>query len=139
MAMADFGGADPLARALDILGDRWTLLIVRDLVLKGPRRFQDFLTNLPGISASTLSARLRILEDGGVVERRFYLMHPPRAEYLLTEEGHALRQVTLSLQAWGDRYVPPRNATEDARRGRASASAVLPAPAKARRGVRRPR
>jgi|SRR5580658_6143053 DNA-binding HxlR family transcriptional regulator len=96
----------PVARALDIIGERWTLLILRDLMLRGPCRFQDFQANLVGISPPTLSARLKTLEDAGVVERRFYEQHPPRAEYLLTEKGEALRPAMRALRAWGDRYVP---------------------------------
>ena len=70
----------PVARTLDIIGERWTILILRDLVIEGPRKFQDFLTSLSGVSPNTLSARLKTLEDAGIIERRFYEDHPPRAE-----------------------------------------------------------
>ena len=69
----------PVARALDIIGDRWTILIVRDLLLKGPRKFIDFELSLQAISPNTLSARLKTLEETGLIERRFYEQHPPRA------------------------------------------------------------
>jgi DNA-binding HxlR family transcriptional regulator len=98
----------PVARALDIIGERWTMLILRDLMLRGPCRFQDFQAHLVGISPPTLSARLKTLQDAGVVERRFYEQHPPRAEYLLTEKGEALRPAMRALREWGDRYVPGR-------------------------------
>jgi DNA-binding HxlR family transcriptional regulator len=95
----------PVARTLDIIGERWTILILRDLLVEGPRRFQDFERSLGGISPNTLSARLKRLEEAGVVERRFYEQHPPRAEYLLTERGNELRPVLKALYAWGERHT----------------------------------
>lgn len=95
----------PVARSLDIVGDRWTLLMLRDLGLDGPRKFQDFLTSLSGISPNTLSARLKTLEQHGIVERRFYEEHPPRAEYVLTDKGQALRPVLKALREWGERHT----------------------------------
>jgi len=91
----------PIARTLDIIGERWTILILRDLLLEGPRKFQDFQQSLAGISPNTLSARLKRLEESGVVERRFYEQHPPRAEYLLTAKGRALGPVLKALLDWG--------------------------------------
>ena len=91
----------PIARTLDIIGERWTILILRDLLLDGPRKFQDFQQSLAGISPNTLSARLKRLEESGVVERRFYEQHPPRAEYLLTAKGRALGPVLKALLDWG--------------------------------------
>ena len=91
----------PIARTLDIVGERWTILILRDLVVGGPRKFHDFERSLAGISPNTLSARLKRLEDAGIVERRFYEQHPPRAEYLLTEKGNELRPVLRALLDWG--------------------------------------
>ena len=101
----------PIARSLEIIGERWTILILRDLMVLGPRKFQDFQDNLTGISPPTLSARLKTLEEAGVVERRFYEQHPPRAEYVLTEKGEALRPALRALREWGDRYVPYRKRT----------------------------
>jgi DNA-binding HxlR family transcriptional regulator len=95
----------PVARSLDIIGERWTLLVLRDLMLHGPRRFQDFQQSLRGVSPNTLSARLKTLEDAGVIERRFYDQHPPRAEYVLTEKGAALRPVLRALREWGEAYA----------------------------------
>jgi|SRR5579872_7523427 len=100
----------PIARSLDIVGERWTLLILRDLAILGPRRFQDFQRRLAGISPNTLSARLKTLEDAGIVTRSFYETHPPRAEYRLTDKGEALRPVLKALREWGDRYAPARRA-----------------------------
>jgi DNA-binding HxlR family transcriptional regulator len=91
----------PVARTLDIIGERWSILILRDLLLGGPRKFQDFERSMPGISPNTLSTRLKRLEEGGVIERRFYEEHPPRAEYVLTEKGRALGPAMRALRGWG--------------------------------------
>ena len=93
----------PVVRALDVIGDSWTLLILRDLFLDGPRKFQDFQVSLAGASPNTLSARLKKLEENGIIERRFYTEHPPRAEYVLTERGRELGPVMKSLREWGSR------------------------------------
>ncbi len=104
--MPDTYGLDcPLARALDIIGERWAVLILRDLFLDGARKFQDFEDSLTGISPNTLSARLKRLEDGGIIERRFYEEHPPRAEYVLTAKGRELGPVMKALRAWGERHT----------------------------------
>jgi DNA-binding HxlR family transcriptional regulator len=95
----------PVARTLEIIGERWTILILRDLILEGPRKFQDFLGSLSGISPNTLSARLKTLEENGIVQRRFYDDHPPRAEYLLTEKGNELRPVLRTLRDWGQKHT----------------------------------
>ena len=95
----------PVARTLKIIGERWTILVLRDLFRHGPRKFQDFEHSLTGISPNTLSARLKTLEDHGVVERRFYADHPPRAEYLLTEKGRELRPVVRALREWGEKHT----------------------------------
>ena len=95
----------PIARTLEIIGDRWTILILRDLVLKGQRKFLDFELSLTGISPNTLSARLKILEETGLVQRRFYEQHPPRAEYLLTDRGRELVPVLRALRAWGEKHT----------------------------------
>ena len=102
----------PIARTLEVVGESWTILILRDLVLNGPRKFQDFERSLKGISPTTLSARLKRLEEAGIVERRFYEQHPPRAEYLLTDRGKDLRPVLRALLEWGRRYTKysPRSA-----------------------------
>jgi DNA-binding HxlR family transcriptional regulator len=97
--------ACPVARSLDVLGDRWTLLVIRDL-LRGYARFNDLLASLSGISPNLLSERLKALEEHGIVERAFYSDHPPRAEYRLTEKGRALDAPIRALFAWGERYEP---------------------------------
>lgn len=99
-----YGQDCPVARTLDIVGERWTFLILRDLLRRGPRKFQDFESSLVGIGPNTLSARLKRLEEAGILERRLYEQHPPRAEYALTEKGRALGPVLLALKKWGETY-----------------------------------
>jgi DNA-binding HxlR family transcriptional regulator len=99
-----YGQACPVARSLEFLGERWTLLIVRDL-LAGPRRFQDLQASLPGIAPNVLSERLKALETHGILARRFYSEHPPRAEYALTERGKELGVVVSALAIWGSRHL----------------------------------
>jgi DNA-binding HxlR family transcriptional regulator len=99
-----YGQGCPVARSLDLLGDRWTLLIVRDL-LRGRGRFQELTASLPGIAPNILSDRLKGLEEAGIVTRRFYSDHPPRAEYVLTEKGHQLDVVVGALATWGARHA----------------------------------
>ena len=79
-----------VARTISVIGSSWTCLILRDFFLHGPRRFQQLQDSLKGIAPTTLSERLRTLEENGVVERRFYSMRPPRAEYVLTAKGREL-------------------------------------------------
>jgi DNA-binding HxlR family transcriptional regulator len=91
----------PVARTLDVVGERWTILILRDLFLKGPRRFQDFQESLAGVAPNTLSARLKDLEAAGFIERKVYSEHPPRLEYHLTEKGKSFGPVMRALREWG--------------------------------------
>ncbi|MFN0145925.1 MAG: winged helix-turn-helix transcriptional regulator [Dehalococcoidia bacterium] len=93
----------PVASSLDVVGDRWTLQIVRDL-LRGRKRFSDLKETVEGIPPSVLSDRLKLLEREGIVARRMYSDHPPRAEYVLTPKGHGLGVVVGALSAWGERY-----------------------------------
>ena len=95
----------PVARSLDVIGDRWTLLVIRDL-LRGRGRFGELLNSCAGISPNLLSSRLKTLEDHGMIERSFYSEHPPRAEYYLTEKGRALGPAVGALFDWGERYEP---------------------------------
>lgn len=92
-----------VARALDIVGDPWTLLIVRDL-FRGLRRFDEFADSL-GIARNTLSSRLATLVDSGVVERVQYQDGPPRFEYRLTDKGRAFQPVVIALLGWGDEFA----------------------------------
>ena len=105
--------ACPIARSLDIVGDRWTLLVLRDL-RRGHSKFADLLVSLQGISPTVLSERLQALEREGIVTRQFYSDHPPRAEYVLTERGNSLAPVLQALYAWGTEHAPrpPRPTAE---------------------------
>ena len=103
----EYGQLCPMARSLDIVGERWTLLIVRDL-LRGPRRFRDLAASLSNVAPGLLSRRLKLLEDRGVIMRRIYLEHPPRAEYALTESGTELREIVRALTIWGSKNLPGR-------------------------------
>jgi len=91
----------PVACALDRIGEKWTLLILRDLMLHPSRRFQDLIESLKGCAPNTLSARLSSLEEMGLIERRLYEQHPPRMEYVLTARGREVRPVLKALRAWG--------------------------------------
>lgn len=93
----------PVARTLDVIGERWTLLILRDLFLHGARRFQDLQESLAGVAPNTLSARLKDLEGHGLIARRLYSEHPPRLEYHLTDKGKTLGPLLKALREWGQR------------------------------------
>ncbi len=99
-----YGQACPVAKSLELVGERWTLLVVRDL-LRGPRRFQDLQASLVGIAANVLSERLKLMEEHGLVTRRLYSDHPPRAEYLLTDKGRELGPIVGALAQWGSKHV----------------------------------
>ncbi len=108
-----------IAKALDVLGDPWTMLIIRDAII-GATRFEQFTTRL-GIPRATLTARLAQLCEAGVFRRVPYQDHPQRHEYLLTEKGQALRPVVVTLMQWGDRWLrndPPPTRLVDAETGR---------------------
>jgi DNA-binding HxlR family transcriptional regulator/putative sterol carrier protein len=100
-----------LARALDVAGDRWTLLIVRELT-PGPRRFTDLIDGLPGISRKLLTERLRALERDGLVARRELPPPAARQVYELTDDGHDLAHAMAPLIAWGARRIGERKPTE---------------------------
>jgi DNA-binding HxlR family transcriptional regulator len=93
-----------IARALELVGERWTLLIIRDVFL-GVRRFEDLQRDL-GIARNVLAARLDKLTADGILERRRYSEHPPRDEFLLTEQGLDLWPTVVALMQWGDRHRP---------------------------------
>lgn len=87
-----------------MIGERWSILVLRDLFLHGLRRFQDFQDSLAGVASSTLSAWLKTLETQGVIERRRYSEHSPRLEYRLTETGKDFCPVLKALKKWGYQY-----------------------------------
>jgi DNA-binding HxlR family transcriptional regulator len=94
-----------IAGALEVVGERWSLLIVRDILL-GLRRFDELQSHL-GIARNVLQTRLTRLQEEGVIERVPYQQRPLRHEYMLTEKGLDLWPIIVSLMKWGDRYAPP--------------------------------
>ncbi|MGH2988023.1 MAG: winged helix-turn-helix transcriptional regulator [Solirubrobacterales bacterium] len=103
-----------LARALDVAGDRWTLLIVRELV-PGPRRFTDLLEGLPGVSRNLLTERLRDLERDDIVARKELPAPAARLVYELTADGRDLADATVPLIGWGARRLGDRQPDESFR------------------------
>ena len=124
-----------MARALDLAGDRWTLLIVRELV-PGPRRFTDLIDGLPGISRNLLTERLRALEHDGIITRQE--LPPPAARhvYELTDDGRDLAHLTAPLIAWGARHLGDRKPTEGFRARWAAVGMAALADREAAEGVR---
>jgi DNA-binding HxlR family transcriptional regulator len=106
-----YGDPCGIARALDLLGDRWAVLVVRELVL-GPKRFTDLRSGLPGLSPDVLTERLRELEEAGVVRRR--TLPPPAGSrvYELSEWGRELEPVVIALGRWGSRAPFPTGAAK---------------------------
>jgi DNA-binding HxlR family transcriptional regulator len=94
-----------ITNALAIIGERWSLLVLREAML-GERRFDRFVRNT-GASRDILTARLKTLVAAGVLTREQYSDHPPRYEYVLTESGRALRPVLMALMEWGNEYATP--------------------------------
>jgi DNA-binding HxlR family transcriptional regulator len=100
MVRREYGEYCGLARALEIVGERWALLIIRDLLVH-PRRYTDLLEGLPGIPTNVLSTRLKELEQAGLVERRIAPAPQRGVVYALTAEGQTLESVVLTLGRWG--------------------------------------
>src|SRR6266568_3071745 len=114
-----------IARALEIVGERWTLLIIRDAFL-GLRRFEQFQHSL-GVARNVLTDRLNRLVEEGILERIAYSERPPRFEYRLTEQGRDLAIPLLALMQWGDRHLahkPPRVARRRSDRSKIRAALV---------------
>jgi len=100
----------PVETALTLMGDRWKILIVRDL-LTGTKRFGELKKSLEGISQKVLTQHLRIMEENGLVNRKVYAEVPPRVEYSLTELGFSLKSILDAMWQWGEEYkakVSPR-------------------------------
>ena len=97
----------PVSRTLDTLGDRWSLLVVRDLI-RGKRRFAEFLESKEGIPTNTLADRLKRLARAGIVEPVRYSEHPPRVEYHLTAKGEDLRPIIRAMVDWGVQHAGGR-------------------------------
>lgn len=97
----------PVACTLDVLGDKWTLLVVRDL-MRGKKRYAEFLGSPEGIPTNILAERLRRLLATGLIKSRRYSAHPPRVEYALTPRGEDLRPVMRAMVDWGIRHAGGR-------------------------------
>ena len=123
-----------LARALDVVGDRWTLLIVRELV-PGPRRFTDLVDGLPGISRKLLTERLRELEGDGIVARKELPPPAARQVYELTDEGRDLATAMVPLLGWGARRLGDRRSGESFRGRWAAVGLAALADREAAKGV----
>lgn len=95
----------PIANSLDIFGDRWTLVILRDM-LAGKSKFSEFLASSENIATNILSKRLEWIEFSGLANKIAYQQRPPRFEYKLTEKGQALLPILRELSKWGDKYMP---------------------------------
>lgn len=96
----------PIAAALDLLGDRWTLLVLRDVLLLGKSRFQEFQESPEGISSSILAERLERLERHGILAREAYQERPVRHRYVVTPKGKDLLPLLREAARWGMRHVP---------------------------------
>ena len=102
----DHRSACPIAGGLDLFGDRWSLLLMRDLIYLEKRRYGQFLQSPEGIPTNILAERLKRFEREGIVEKRLYLEHPPRYEYHLTEKGKSLKPVLKAIIEWGVDNLP---------------------------------
>jgi len=109
----------PVACALDQLGDKWTLLIIRDLLL-GKKRYQEFLASPERIATNILADRLKKLEAKGFVVQRAYQQNPVRYEYALSKKGEDLGPVLQALAAWGKAYYPGSKVFEAVKPGPAN-------------------
>lgn len=94
----------PLAKTANILGDTFTLLIIRDL-LSGSKRFGDLETSLSGVSSRTITKKLQFLESKNIIKRRAFNEKPPRVEYTLTKNGRALHKIIETMQVYGKKYL----------------------------------
>ncbi len=95
----------PVANVLDLFGDKWTLLVVRDLIL-GKTRYGEFAQSVEGIPTNVLADRLKRLEMAGVVVKKAYSGKPLRYQYELTEKGKDLVPILEAMVAWADKHVP---------------------------------
>jgi DNA-binding HxlR family transcriptional regulator len=95
----------PIAAVLDLVGDRWTLLVIRDMMFFNKQRFEEFLESPEGISTNILADRLKSLEELGLVEKQPYGNHARRMNYYLTEKGQSLKPVLKIMASWGLKHL----------------------------------
>ena len=96
--------ACPVETTLALIGNKWQVLILRDLSLNGTMRFKELQRSIGNISQKVLTSNLRAMEDAGIVHREVFAEVPPRVEYSLTETGASLKPVLDAMWAWGERY-----------------------------------
>lgn len=94
----------PVATTVQLIGNKWKLLIIRNLIYNDKQRFTDFIKSIPGISKKVLTDDLRALEDDGIVEREVFAEVPPRVEYSLTALGKTLKPILDAMSDWGTDY-----------------------------------
>lgn len=94
----------PVATTVQLIGNKWKMLVIRNLIYNGKQRFSDFLKSIPAISKKVLTDNLRALESDGLIERKVFAEVPPRVEYSLTELGISLRPIWDAMEAWGTDY-----------------------------------
>ena len=93
----------PVEMTLQLIGDKWKVLIIRDL-LTGTKRFNELMRSVSGITQKVLTSHLRAMEQAGLVTRKIYPQVPPKVEYTLTETGYSLKPIPDSMAAWGTAY-----------------------------------
>ena len=94
----------PVATTVQLIGNKWKLLIIRNLIFNGKQRFTDFLKSIPAISKKVLTDDLRALEEDGIIAREVFAEVPPRVEYSLTELGKSLKPILDAMFEWGTDY-----------------------------------
>ncbi|MDE6028758.1 MAG: helix-turn-helix transcriptional regulator [Clostridiales bacterium] len=94
----------PVATTVQLIGNKWKLLILRNLIFNGEQRFSDFSKTIPAISKKVLTDNLRALENDGIVNRRVFAEVPPRVVYTLSELGQSLKPLLDAMMVWGNEY-----------------------------------
>lgn len=94
----------PVATTVQLIGNKWKLLIIRNMIYNGTQRFGDFLKTIPAISKKVLTDNLRSLESDGLIEREVFAEVPPRVEYSLSKLGKSLKPILDAMQEWGEDY-----------------------------------
>ena len=96
--------ACPVATTVQLIGNKWKILIIRNLIFDGDQRFTDFIKSIPGISKKVLTDNLRALERDGLIEREVFAEVPPRVVYSLSESGKTLSPILNAMSDWGEQY-----------------------------------
>ena len=104
----------PMTNTLDLIGDKWTLLVIRDMIIFGKKQFGDFLESAEGISTNILTERLKRLEKHGLIVKHAYQSNPVRYEYFLTQIGHDLEPVLMEMGRWGKTNIEGIHVPTDA-------------------------